>query len=47
MDLAFIVLVENRPLTTVKFGNNETAGTEFVARYRRYSLLPTAAVEEF
>ena len=32
---------------TVKFGNNEIEGTEFLARYRRYSLLPTAAVEEF
>ena len=32
---------------TVKFGNNEIEGTEYLARYRRYSLLPTATVEEF
>ena len=32
---------------TVKVGYCEIEGTEFLARYRRYSLLPTAAVEEF
>ena len=29
---------------TVKVGYCETEGTEFLARYRRYSLLPTATV---
>ena len=33
--------------TTVKVGYCEIEGTEFLARYRRNSLLPTPAVEEF
>ena len=32
---------------TVKVGYCEIEGTEFLARYRRNSLLPTPAVEEF
>ena len=32
---------------TVKVGYCEIQGTEFLARYRRNSLLPTHAVEEF
>ena len=34
-------------LYTVKIGYCEIQGTEFLARYRRNSLLPIPAVEEF
>ena len=33
--------------TKVKVGNSKIEGTKFLAFYRQYSLLPTAAVEEF
>ena len=38
---------EGKSIYTVNVGYCEIEGTEFLARYRRNSLLPTPAVEEF